>query len=135
MADVRVTARVDWRDESGRYAAAVDAGAQKAQLDASKLGAAIAAGLAPKRTGALAAITADGSGYSTPALRYAIPQEEGAGAHVIGDAGQTLANEAEGFGPVKGPVMHPGNPAVHFMRNSLRIVNQRIMAIIRANMP
>ena len=137
MADVGISTRVQWRDEFGRFAQALDAGAQRSQKEASDIGAALAKALAPKgATGMLSGgIHSTGSGFATSALKYAVPQEEGAGAHDIGEPGQVLGNEDDGFGPVRGPVRHPGNPAVHFMRDALKLVNGRIMGIIRGNMP
>ena len=136
MGDVGFSTRVQWRDEFGRFAQALDVGAQRSQSEASDVGAVLAAALAPKRSGFLAGtIRSTGEGFVAGA-GYAAAQEEGAGPHLIGatfDA--VLANEAEGFGPVLGPVVHPGNPATHFMRDALRMVNQRLMGIIRANMP
>lgn len=136
MADVGFSTRVQWRDEFGRFAQAIDLGAQRSQSEASEVGAVLAAALAPKRSGFLAStVRSTGAGFAAGA-GYAAAQEEGAGPHLIGASfGATLVNEGEGFGPVIGPVVHPGNPATHFMRNALRMVNQRIMGIIRANMP
>jgi hypothetical protein len=136
MANVGFSTRVQWRDEFGRFAQALDTGAQRSQAEAGEIGAVLAAALAPKRSGFLAStIHATGHGFAADA-GYAAAQEEGAGPHLIGAKfGSTLVNEAEGFGPVIGPVEHPGNPATHFMRNALRMVNQRLMGIIRGNMP
>lgn len=136
MAGVGISTRVQWRDEFGRFAQALNVGAQRSQKEASDVGATVAAGLAPKRSGFLAGtIRSTGAGFVATA-GYAAAQEKGAGPHLIGtNFGATLVNEAEGFGPVLGPVVHPGNPATHFMRDALRIVNQRIMGIIRSNMP
>lgn len=135
MANVGITTRVQWRDEFGRFASALSIGAKRSQDEASQLGATLAAALAPKRSGFLAGtIHSTGHGFAAGA-GYAAAQEEGAAPHTIGAPGQTLANEEDGFGPVKGPVLHPGNPATHFMRNALRMVNQRMMGIIRGNMP
>lgn len=127
--------RVQWRNEFGRFAEALDVGARRSQAEASDIGATLAAALAPKRSGFLAStIRSTGAGFAAGA-GYAAAQEEGAGPHPIGAPGQTLGNEAEDFGPVRGPVMHPGNPATHFMRDALRLVNQRLMGIIRSHMP
>lgn len=135
MADVGFSTRVQWRDEFGRFAQALDIGAKRSQAQASEVGAALAAALAPKRSGFLAStIRSTGAGFAASA-GYAAAQEEGAAPHIIGAAGQTLANETDGFGPVRGPVFHPGNSATHFMRDALQMVNQRIMSIIRSNMP
>lgn len=133
MADVGFSTRVQWRDEFGRYAQALDIGAQRSQAEASDIGAALAAALAPKRSGFLAGtIRSTGAGFAAGA-GYAAAQEEGAGPHSIGTLGQVLAGDD--FGPTRGPVVHPGNPATHFMRDALRLVNQRLMAIIRGNLP
>lgn len=136
MADIGISCRTQWRDEFGRFAQALDIGAQRAQAEASEIGAALAAALAPKRSGYLAStVHSNGHGFAAGAS-YAAAQEEGAGPHLIGARfGSTLVNEAEGFGPVIGPVVHPGNPATHFMRDALRMVNQRMMSIIRSKMP
>jgi hypothetical protein len=135
MADVGFSCRTQWRDEFGRFAQALDVGAQRSQQEAGEIGAVLAAGLAPKRSGFLAStIRATGHGFAAGA-GYAAAQEKGAGPHPIGAPGQVLGNEDDDFGPVRGPVLHPGNPATHFMRNALRMVNQRLMGIIRANMP
>lgn len=133
MATVGFSTRVQWRDEFGRYAQALDTGAQRAQSEASEVGAALASALAPKRSGLLAStIRAIGHGFAV-GTGYALAQEKGAGPHPIGAAGQVLAGDD--FGPTRGPVVHPGNPATHFMRDALRMVNQRLMGIIRSNMP
>lgn len=135
MAEVGFSCRTQWRDEFGRFAQALDVGASRSQKEAGEIGAALAAALAPKHSGFLAGtVRSTGHGFEATA-GYAAAQEEGAGPHPIGEAGQTLGNKAEDFGPVKGPVLHPGNPATHFMRNALRMVNQRLMGIIRKNMP
>lgn len=136
MADVGFSTRVQWRDEFGRFAQALDVGAKRSQKEASDIGAVLAAALAPKRSGFLAStIRSTGAGFAAGA-GYAAAQEEGAGPHLIGASfDAVLYNPKEGFGPVLGPVVHPGNPATHFMRDALRMVNQRIMGIIRGNMP
>lgn len=136
MAGVGFSCRTQWRNEFGRFASAMDTGAQRSQSEAGDIGAALAAALAPKRSGFLAgSIHGNGHGFEADA-DYAAAQEEGAGPHLIG-AGfdKVLVNEGEGFGPVLGPVEHPGNPATHFMRDALKMVNARLMGIIRGNMP
>jgi len=136
MGNIGFETRVQWRDEFGRFAQALDVGAQRSQEEASQVGAVLAAAFAPKRSGLMAGtIRSTGSGFMV-GTAYALAQEKGAAPHLIGATfGSTLVNEAEGFGPVMGPVVHPGNPATHFMKNALRMVNQRIMGIIRSNMP
>jgi hypothetical protein len=135
MSAVGISTRVQWRDEFGRFAQALDVGAARSQQQASDIGAVLASALAPKRSGALSAsIHSTGAGFATGAP-YAAAQEAGASPHAIGAPGQILANPADGFGPVIGPVMHPGNPATNFMRDALKLVNARMMSIIRKNMP
>lgn len=134
MADVGFSTRVHWRDEFGRFAQALDIGAQRSQKEAGEIGATLAAALAPKRSGFLAGtIRSTGHGFAATA-GYAAAQEEGAAPHLIG-AGFDKVLVGDDFGPVLGPVTHPGNPATHFMRDALRLVNQRIMGVIRSNMP
>lgn len=134
MADIGFSCRTQWRDEFGRFAQALDVGAQRSQTEAGEIGAALAAALAPKRSGVLAgSIHSNGHGFEADA-GYAAAQEEGAGPHLIG-AGFDKVLVGDDFGPVLGPVLHPGNPATHFMRDALRLVNQRMMGIIRSHMP
>ncbi len=136
MADVGFSVRTQWRDEFGRYAQALTTAAQRSEQEAGEIGAVLAAGLAPKRSGFLAStIRSTGHGFAAGA-GYAAAQEKGAAPHLIGASfGSTLVNEKEGFGPVIGPVVHPGNPATRFMRDALRLVNRRLMGIVRKNIP
>jgi len=56
------------------------------------------------------------SGYIGSPLKYAAAQNEGAGAHTIAPKRKkALYNAREGWGPVAGPVEHPGNPATNFL--------------------
>lgn len=125
MAGLEATASVQWRNEFGRFASAIEAGAERSQEEASEIGAALAAALAPKKKGTLAgSIHSNGHGFATGDLPEALPQEEGAAPHEIPNSfgwGITLE--------------HPGNPAVHYMRDALKLVNSRIMGIVRGNMP
>jgi hypothetical protein len=133
MAGVGISTRVQWRDEFGRFAQTLNVGARRSQQQASEVGATLAAALAPKRSGFLAStIRATGAGFVASA-GYAAAQEEGAVPHWIGWEAEVLMGDE--FGPARGPVLHPGNPATHFMRDALRLVNARIMDIIRSNMP
>ncbi len=55
-------------------------------------------------------------GYVYSFARHAASQEYGASAHVIAvSRKKALANRKMSFGPVRGPVNHPGNPGTHFM--------------------
>lgn len=140
MAAVEVKARVYWRDELGRFAKAVDEGAERAIQQAARDGQYMARIFAPKRTGALAAaISRGGSGtygyWEAGHAVYMIAQEQGAVPHEIGDRGQVLANEADGFGPVRGPVLHPGNPATHYIKRSYDIIAGQLSARVQKEMP
>ncbi len=55
-------------------------------------------------------------GYVYSGVRHAASQEFGAAPHKIAvSRKKALANPKMGFGPVAGPVNHPGNPGNHFM--------------------
>lgn len=117
---IRITGTSRERNEIGRFTAAVKRGATNAALAVANLGAAVAQAAAPVRSGRLA-----GSIYSSRLGPYsaivgatapwAAVQNFGGAAHEIGAPGQTLANKEQNFGPTKGPVHHPGNPATRFM--------------------
>lgn len=137
--DVKLVTHVHYRDDLGRFAKAIDRGAQEAIIDVSTQGAATAKVLAPKKTGRMAATiqpfsTGGGSGGWAVGMDYSMPQEFGAGPHSIGAEGQVLANKEDQFFAI-GPVMHPGNPATHFMKKSYNIMKGRIMGIVRRHMP
>lgn len=139
MAEVGVTTRVQWRNNLGQFASDISEAGEGAIEDASREGVNLAAAFATKRTGRMAGEihTIGGGasgGWATGGTPYALAQEEGASAHEIGAPGQTLGNEEDGFGPVKGPVMHPGNPAVHFMRRAYEIVAPKLLDKIRARL-
>lgn len=136
MADVGFSVRVQHRDEFGRFAAALTEGARRSEREASEVGAVLAAALAPKRSGALAAsVRSTEHGFAAGAP-YAAAQEEGGRPHKIRVKYKAaLYNPTENFGPTSGPVLHPGNPATHFMRQALSLVNQRMMGIIRSHTP
>lgn len=118
---IRIHNRTRLRDESGRFLAEVHKGASRAALAIANLGLRVAGNAAPKRTGRLrASARSRRTGPYTAEVSFAAPyaqeQESGAGPHSIGRPGQILANKEQEFGPTRGPVNHPGNPATHFMR-------------------
>lgn len=138
---VAIENKVYWRNDLGQFAAAISTGGARAIEEASNEGARLASELAPKgRTGRLAAgihpISRGGGqgGWATSDVPEALPQEEGASPHVIGEPGQLLANKEDGFA-ARGPVWHPGNPAVHYMQRSLSFMRTRLTSILRRNMP
>lgn len=139
MAGIRVESKVYYRDHLGRFASAIEAGTVAAMDEISREGATLAGEFAPKRTGRLAGgIHPIGGGaqggWATPELRYAMPQEEGAGPHAIGDPGQMLGTK-EGDFSARGPVWHPGNPAVRYMKRSYDFMKSRMLPIVARHMP
>jgi hypothetical protein len=138
---VGISSEVHYRDHLGRFAAAIEDGAQRAMVSSASDGARIAAALAPKRTRKLAGsivpfvISPHEVGWKFISA-YGMAQEKGARPHIIAPAepDDILANKEDDFF-ARGPVMHPGNPAVHFMRDSYRIISSRMMAKLRRNMP
>lgn len=135
MSEVHVTSSVQWRDEMGRFAEHIEEGAKEGIAAAAHEGAFLAAVFAPKRTlrlaGSIDPFTNGLQGGWTVSTPYAMDQEEGAGPHEIGRPGQILSGD--GFGPVKGPVMHPGNPAVHYMKRAYAIVAPKLIIYIGNN--
>lgn len=56
------------------------------------------------------------SGNIGSTAKHAGPQNKGAGAHQIAPIRKkALYNKRRGFGPVRGPVQHPGNPATGYL--------------------
>lgn len=140
-APVEVSARVFFRDPFGRFMEQIDDAAEKTAYAAAKRGANLSKVFAPKRTVRLASAiyayrhgTGKTAGWKVTGVPYAASQEEGARPHAIGADGQVLANEADNFGPVQGPVQHPGNPATHFMEKARKQVASELIGIMRANM-
>lgn len=134
MGSVTVTQNVQWRNHLGQFSNKISRAGEGAIEEASREGSDLAAVFAPKKTTALAGgIHPIGSGaaggWATGNQKYAIPQEEGAAPHVIVAHGKALAGAD--FGPVK-RVLHPGNPATHFMRRAYEIVAPKLTAKIRA---
>lgn len=127
------------RDESGRFLSAVKGGGKAAVNEIADAIAGFAIIFAPKRSGELAGSVEPVSLGATSAAAiaragHAAPQEHGASAHSIGEAGQVLANREEGF-YATGPVWHPGNPATHFLARAAAVVSPRAVGIVRKNMP
>lgn len=123
-----VTEKAFHRDESGRFLSEVHAGAVRSAFELAQQIADMARIFAPRRRGILAAsirVFSFGTrGEAVADAPWAAPQEEGAVPHPIPNA--------FGWGIT---VMHPGNPAVHYMLRGGRAVAQHSDAVIRANMP
>lgn len=134
MGDVTVTTRVQWRNALGQFSNDIDRAGELAIEEASREGAALAAAMAPKKSGWLAgAIEAFGAGASGgwrfTGVPHGMAQEKGARPHPIpleDDPDKILANKAEGFF-AKGQVQHPGNPAVRFMQRAYDLVYPTIL--------
>jgi hypothetical protein len=139
--DVEVSSTVQWRSDDGRFARALDNAAEGAVKETIAYGVELAmAILAPhRRSGRLAGSLgpfmngpAQGGWYA--GAGHALPQEHGARPHTIGAPGQILANKETGFF-AKGPVNHPGNPALHFMRDSYRLASRNLMHGVAKRLP
>lgn len=131
MGDVTVSTRVQWRNGLGQFSDDIDRAGVLAIEEVSREGAALAAAFAPKKKGRLAAaieaFASGGSGgWRFSGIPYGMAQEKGASAHSIGEEGQILANKEEGFF-ARGPVPHPGNPAVRFMQRAYDAVYPTIL--------
>lgn len=133
-----VTARVQWRDPFGRFMEQINNDADRAAYAAAKRGALLSKVLAPKKTLRLASaifayrVGSKLAGWKVQGVPYAEAQEKGARAHLIGtEFGTTLVNEAEGFGPVMGPVRHPGNPATRFIERARVQIARELIDIAR----
>lgn len=142
LGHIAVSPEVRVRDDWGRFVSEVEAAALVSVAEIAKDIADMGAIFAPKKTGELA-------GSGKPVVRgtvadavfdadHAAAQEEGAGAHVIesheGPFG-VLANKEEGFFSSHA-VMHPGNPATHFLRKAGQLIATTTAKVsIRRNFP
>lgn len=127
------------RDESGRFIAELENGAAAAARELTMELASLAQVFAPRRRGILAAsiegvMVSATSGVATASAGHAAAQEKGAGPHLIGAPGQALGNREEGFF-AKGPVLHPGNPAVHYLTRAGQAVGALSVGILRKHLP
>lgn len=133
MSGIAMSGHVIARDESGSFLSGVDAGVTAAVSQAVDDGESLAKIAAPKgRTlelvnSIMGLLLSSTQGQIVAMAPHAIFQEEGAGPHEIGvnfteEDFHVLANPDEGFGPVLAPVLHPGNPALHFLRTSGDVV-------------
>ncbi len=141
MAEVDVSAHVAFHNGIGRLARDLEAASTAAIAEGSAEGAQLSIAFAPKLTGLMAStihpyLTGAEEGGWIVGTPYALDQEFGARPHVIGAGGEILANEhpAERFGPVRGPVDHPGNPATSYLRRAFAIVFPTIVDRIKRRM-
>lgn len=131
-----VVTQIAWRDSLGRYISAVEDAGNQAVLTGSERGAFIAAILAPKETGTLAAsiqpiITGSGQGGFVARAPYSLVQEKGGAPHTIAPRGNyPLENAKKAFFSWKA-VQHPGNPATSFMSRAAAVIQQELPSLIR----
>lgn len=153
MSRIAVTNRVMMQDESGRFMADIDDNAHEAVWEVTNMMAGFAAANSPFKTGELRRsirgfMTGPREGVVVATAPHALPQETGASPHLIGESGQVLfrgarshpgarhtKNRTEGqFGPVKGPVLHPGNPATRYLRKGFNAARMIAPAIFRKHL-
>lgn len=142
MAEISVKTQVHFRDETGRFATAIDEGAHLAVTSLAERGADLARGFAPRRTGALASSIQPfvlgflSAGWGA-GVRYAADQEFGTSAHVIANrAGpqDPVANEQQDFFSAHA-VRHPGNRASRFIARSATAIRQQAGPVFEAFLP
>lgn len=138
MGSFEVSYRSLLRDESGKFISEVEAGAVRSVTELANQTRDLARVFAPRRRGWLASQIESfifGTYAETvSSADYAAAQEKGAGPHSIGADGQLLSNRDEGFS-ARGPVLHPGNPAVRYLARAGQAVAAHGASVIRANMP
>lgn len=129
LVEYHVTQKTYLRDDSGRFLAAVHAGAAAAAWEMADTLAALAIANAPVRSGGLVGsirafmVTAT-QGVAVADAPHAAPQEKSAVPHWIPNAfGRNVA------------VWHPGNPATRFMEHAGRAVAALSGMIVKRHMP
>lgn len=136
-AGILVQQEVRFRGDDGRFLAEVDAAVVASSDQLAQAIEQLASATAWDDSGP---VTAQSHGFSATATafgRTAAIQEFGAAPHRIEpglDHGY-LANQATGFGPVKGGVSHPGVKARRFLSNAGRAVSAMGPALIAKNFP
>ncbi len=152
MSGVVYTNRVVARNEFGRFIRACEQAAEASVLETVTDGADLAAALAPKRSGRLAAsikpfMLSSTSGVWGSNVKYAAAQEKGASAHTItayvsfywDKMGRqwlypTTYQRLTGH-PRADPINHPGNPATHFLRDSAAVMRRRMIRTAKSRYP
>ncbi len=146
------TTRVVARNRFGQFIRDCEQAAENTVEDVVEEGAKVASGIAPRRTGRLAAsikpfMLSRTSGVWGTNVKYAAPQEFGAGPHPIsayvnfywdkmGRQWMTPPRYEQVTGmPGADPISHPGNPATGFMIGSFNAVKGRMVQIARARYP
>lgn len=140
------------RNSFGQFIRECEAAAEATVQEMVDDGAKVAAGLAPKRTGRLAAsikgfMLSRTSGVWGTNLKYAAPQEFGAAPHEItayvsffwDKVGRMWLHPDQylyQFGHFGAdPINHPGNPATHYMQQSWAIMSPRFVELAKKYYP
>ena len=126
------------RQDRGRFLGRIHDGARRGLKESADEGARIARLLATKKTGRMAGTITSGSGtsgaYWSVGTSYWATQEFGTRPHdITGWVRFYWAREGRSWTPGPNTIHHPGNRAVHFMRDSFEQVRPMIMPNIRRN--
>lgn len=152
MSGIVYSNQVIARSRFGQFIRECEQAAEATVLDTVTEGAKLAAVYAPKRTFRLAgsikpfmlSATSGVWGTNTP---YAAAQEFGAVRHTIDAHVSFYWNKAGRMWmwpetyerrtghPGADPINHPGNPGVHYMRDSQKIMSRRMVQIAKARYP
>ena len=135
--DIVVSPEVFYRDNMGRFAAAVDEGIEDALEDIGQRGVGIAGGIAPQIGDTIMYEVGGTTVFWFSTHEWAMAFEEGIPMHIIEPSldHNKLASKERGFGPVSGPVMHPGMDATHFLTESYAVMASQALAIFAAHIP
>jgi len=131
--------QAEWTSHLEQFSERLHVAADRTIVAATQRGSFLSQVLAPKKTLKLAATIKPGlygpgvGAWSVGPLKYALAQEKGAVPHEIGIDGQVLANKAEGFGPVVGPVQHPGNKGIHFLLRAYETIKGELLRDLTRN--
>lgn len=129
-ADIGVSMRVAQRDIMGRFTESIPHRTEAALKEIGREGLKVAETIAPKMAPhmdyRLATATQVEWVVRHPAWNII---EGGAVPHSIGRPGQVLHNKVEEFGPVRGPVAHPGVRGLHYLAGSYAAMSQRSLGI------
>lgn len=143
---MEVSPEVRFRSNLGRFMAACKAAKTRSVRRCIELGADRARVLAPEgefedargptlRESIEPVMLSDSHGVFVARARHAMAIERGAGPHQIGTEGQILADLEKPFGPVRGPVDHPGNAPQPYMKPAAEIVKSKQIGIMREEYP
>lgn len=141
MAEVTARTRVQVRDSFGRFIAECERAKVRTAEVMGRHGYAVSVSRAPRRTGVLADTMwlniDNGVAQWGSRLPYAQAQDKGGRPHLIsGNPWLSFAWDKSPTGRFKGPdVNHPGNPAVHFLRDGQSAAMSIAMAVARREYP